>query len=387
MPRRLPPCAAAIAALLAASNALADRVAVLPPRGGTDDGARLAAKAEILQGLTALGHTAVPDTEIDEALKAAWDGVADTAEEYRAVGQATRADWVVVGLVEPAVQTTHLELIAYLVPNGRLETVARELDRARSLPQTQEMLAVLVRPEGIGAGELPWERAPAPGAPAPTPPLQPQPAQVAAAPPVQPPPAALPVAPATDKRTVVMDYLFERHDVWPAYSAGNRLLLAVEQGFSYAASRPEGATGNPASYVGAARVGYALGDFGLEPFAQIGANLAGPSAVWIDAGARLMLSPGVSEVGGRLYGVSFHVGPEVTLGAFMRPGPSGTGPNGVTYNGGLLTDVSLGAALDVVFAVTPTFQIDARVGNLRWIPADGGALLLLGGTLGAGLRF
>ena len=184
-----------------------------------------------------------------------------------------------------------------------------------------------------------------------------------------------------------MDYPLGTERVKPAYSAGNRVVLSALPGFAIAAVRPDGATGDAGSFVGAARLGYALFDVGLEPFIQVGGNLAGPPAVWIDAGARLLLTPALRDDHGSLRGTPFHIGPEIVAGAFLRPGPEASGPGGVTYSGGLLTDVSFGAALDIVLALSPSLQLEAQLGNLRWIPADGGSLLLLGATLGAGLRF
>ncbi len=64
---------------------------------------------------------------------------------------------------------------AHRVPgeDGRVESVAREVERPKQPAQVQEMLAVLLRPEGIGAGALPWESvnpaAPRPAPPAPAP--------------------------------------------------------------------------------------------------------------------------------------------------------------------------------------------------------------------------
>src|SRR4051812_28818471 len=91
----------AIATLLAAPAAWADRVALLPSRGGgADPAARPALDADLARGLAALGHTLVPPVEVAQALVASvTDGVADTPDEYRALGAATRADWVLVGSV------------------------------------------------------------------------------------------------------------------------------------------------------------------------------------------------------------------------------------------------------------------------------------------------
>ena len=217
---------AILAIALGASPALADRILVLPARGAGDDGAaRSTLELELATGLTRLGHTLVPQEEVRLALGMVADGVADTADEYRAVGAAAKADWVVAGSVEPAVTTERVELSACLVSMGRLESVAREVERARSAEQVGEMLAVLVRPEGIGAGELPWERPTGtPAAVAGTPPAQ---VQVAA-----PPPALPPQVPEERREgeLVHMDYMLSSEDVWPPYSTGRRGLLAPQAG-------------------------------------------------------------------------------------------------------------------------------------------------------------
>jgi len=384
--RRLLPSAAALAAaLLCVHAAQADRVAVLPARGGTDDAARQAAQADIVRGLAAAGHTAVPESEVSATLWAVLDGVPDTADEYRTVGTATKADWVLVGLVEPAVTTHHVEIFAFHAATGRVESVAREIEPGKSAPQIQEMLAVLVRPEGIGAGELPWERA------APPPPPQPEKSATAVAvtpPPAQKPPETPAAAPPAGK--VHMDYLLGSHDVWPPYSGGKRSVLSVTQGFAVAVARSEGATGSGASYVGALRLGYAF-DSGFEPFLQAGTNLFGPPASWVDLGLRVMFTPSVHRVGRSLYGASIHFGVEGTLGAFIRPGSDPVpGPDGSIYMRPDQTNVSLGLAGTVIVGLTPSIQLEAQVGNLRWVPAqdaDEGTLFLMGATLGAGLRF
>jgi hypothetical protein len=377
MPRRALSLAIVCPLVLCASTALADRVAVLPARGGTDDGARNAAQAEILSSLLALGHTPVPDDQVGAALRGIADGTTDTADEYKAVAATTGADWVVVATVEPAVATTRIEVAAYLASNGRIESVAREIERGQSPRQTREVLAVLVRPEGVGVGELPWERNAVPAV------ARPQaPAQVAGAPPPAAP-AAPPIA-----NLVVMDYPFERHDVWPAYSAGHRLAVSALTGFAVAVARPDGAIGSGASMVLGARLAYALGDRGIELFADAGGNLVGPPGGWLGAGARLMLTPWMKQVGNRMSALSIHMGPELTLGAFFRGGSSAVAvAGGATYKSALETHAALGAALDVVFGVSPTFQVEAQLGNLRWIPGSEGSLVLLGATLGAGLRF
>lgn len=385
MLRRFPCCAAVTAALLSTQAALADRVAVLPARGGTDDAARSAAQVEIVRGLAALGHTSVPEGDVSGSLWAVTDGVPDSADEYRTVGAATKADWVLVGLIEPAAQTTRVELIAFQAKTGRVESVAREVVRDQAGPQIQEMLGVLVRQEGIGTGDLPWERVAVPE-PQPQPQAQPQP---------QPQPLMVPGPPPSEepkeewprKKIVRMDYMTTRHNVWPPYSAGNPLMLAVTQGFTVAAIRPEGAAGSSVAYVGSARLGYAVGEHGVELLGQVGGNLVGPSAIWIDAGARVLLTPSVHPVGDSYSGISIHFGVEALVGAFIRPGSSTEGPGGAVFERSTEAGVSFGAAGLVAFGVTPGLQLEAQLGNLRFVTSGEGALLLVGATCGAGLRF
>ncbi|WP_437589141.1 hypothetical protein [Sorangium sp. So ce1000] len=377
MIRRALSCAAAAALLAIAPAALADRVALLPARGGTDEAARSAAQAEVARGLAALGHTAAPDSAVAAALEDVADGVADSADEYRTVSARTGADWVVTGTVEPAVTTTRIELTAYLASTGRVESVAREVDRDQSARQTQEMLAVLLRPEGVGVGELPWERA-ARSAPAAAPPSA---GEAVVLPPVPPPPAAPPA------KAVQMAYPLGPERVWPAYSGGRRVALSASLGAAVAAARLPGASGSAASLVGEARVAYALGDRGLELFAGGGGNLAGPPAGWIEGGARLLLTPSLRPQDGAWRAFPLHLGPALHAGAFFRSSAGVVGPDLATYRGDLEVDPVLGASLDVALALSPSVQLEAQLGNLRWVPTGEGSLFLFGATLGAAARF
>ncbi|WP_441290359.1 hypothetical protein ACSRUE_07135 [Sorangium sp. KYC3313] len=379
MIRRALSCAAAAALLAIAPAALADRVALLPARGGTDEAARSAAQAEVARGLAALGHTTAPDGAVAAALKDVADGVADSADEFRAVGARTGADWVLTGTVDPAVTTTRVELTAYLASTGRVESVAREVDRDRSDQQTQEMLAVLLRPEGIGAGELPWERA-ARSAPASAPP-PPSAGGAIVLPPVPAPPPAPPA------KEVLMAYPLGPERVWPAYSGGRRVAVSASLGLAVAAARLPGASGSAASLVGEARVAYAPGDRGLELFAGGGGNLAGPFAGWIEGGARLLLTPSLTPHDGAWRAFPLHLGPSLRAGAFFRSAPGAVGPDLTTYHGDLEVHPVLGASLDVALALSPSVQLEAQLGNLRWVPTGDGSLLLVGATLGAGARF
>ena len=108
------------------------------------------------------------------------DGVADTSAEYRAAGRAAGAQWTVAGHVDSHGWAYRLELEACQVATGRVESLAREIDPRQAAPQIAEMLALLLRSQGVGDTVPPWDQ------PAPTPP------PLAPAPPPTPAPAPLP---------------------------------------------------------------------------------------------------------------------------------------------------------------------------------------------------
>lgn len=369
----------AAAVLVAPSLALADRIALLPSRGGNDAGPRVTLDAELARELGALGHTLVPAPELGASLATQVpDGLADTQDEYRAVSSATQADWVVVGMVEPAVTTVHVELVAFLHGVSRVESVAREVDRAREASQVREMLSVLVRPEGVGAAALPWEKAGADTPPGATG-LATRPAVVSIA------------VPPVDGHARVSYLLGSAGEVWPPYSSGNRGFVGTALGFGLTAASPPSSsrTSSGAALVGTVRSGYALGDRGFEPFAELGANLFGPRALWLSGGARWMFAPALRRGSdGVLAGVPFFLGPEVSLGAFIQlGGATATTVDGRVYSASASAEPTLGASVDLAYALSPTLQIDATLGNLRWVPGNGGSVLLVGGTVGASLRF
>jgi hypothetical protein len=395
---RAPACALVPLLLLSAAPALADRVVVLPSQGGADPAARSRLDTELFQSLTALGHTAVPPAETLAALARVADGSADTPEEYAIVAGATQANWVIGGRVEPAVATAHVELAAYLASMQRVESVAREVDRNRSQVEVQQMVAVLLKPEGIGVGALPWEQAPAPPQPPPQQPPPPPPQQQLPPPPPpgpspfqtpplpQPPP---PPPPVQDGKIELSFISSGKQAVWPPYAAGRRIFVNANIGFASAVAQPEGATGRASSFVGALRGGYALGDAGLELFGQLGGNLAGPPALWLDAGGRWMLTPLTTRgADGRTTGFALHVGPELYAGLFVRIGAgSVTGPGGFVYESPSSAHASFGAALDVVLSLSPALRLEAQLGNFRVVPTGDGAIVTLGMTAGASLRF
>src|SRR5207247_2068692 len=86
--------------------------AVSPARGAADEPARAGLDANLARGLAGLKHSAIPQAEVAAALKSVVDGVADTPEEYRLVGAGTKADWVLVGTIDPGASpaATRVEL-------------------------------------------------------------------------------------------------------------------------------------------------------------------------------------------------------------------------------------------------------------------------------------
>jgi hypothetical protein len=170
------------------------------------------------------------------------------------------------------------------------------------------------------------------------------------------------------------------------YSGGKRGFFAASIGFGMPAARPTpppGVTSSGAAFVGGVRAGYAVGDLGFEPFAELGGNLAGPHALWVDAGARWMLSPTMRRgKDGVLGGVPFFMGPEIVVGAFVElPSTSGN------YSTPATARAHLGLGLDLAFALSQSFSLEARLGNLRWVPGGDGSILLAGAELGATVRF
>ncbi|HSN99911.1 MAG TPA: hypothetical protein VLS89_16565, partial [Candidatus Nanopelagicales bacterium] len=113
-----------------------------------------------------------------------------------------------------------------------------------------------------------------------------------------------------------------------------------------------------------------------------------PGALWVEGGARYLFTPSVHRGARGLEGAAVHVGFEATVGAFIRPGEAElAGPGGAAFERATEVHPTLGAAATLIFGVSPGLQLEAQLGNLRWVPASEGALLLVGATAGAGLRF
>ena len=156
--------------------------------------------------------------------------------------------------------------------------------------------------------------------------------------------------------------------ITPAYSAGKRLAVGASLGFAALVARPDTAGTGGASLVGSLRASYAAGDRGLEPFVEFGGNLAGPRALWLDLGARWMWNPTLGRRDdGALHASPLFLGPELLAGLFARLGGRElTAPDGTVYSSSGGASPMLGAAFSVVYAISPSFQLEAQPFSLRW---------------------
>lgn len=151
--------ALAFAALVtfAAFDALADKVATLHARGTAPLGERTTIRTATDGGARGLGHETVAENDVLQGEGAAGDKIG-TSEGLVAVGKTTGADWVVEPHVQSSDAGTRVELKVCQVSSGRVETLARDLDpKGDPLVQMREMLALLLRPQGVGDDPLPWD--------------------------------------------------------------------------------------------------------------------------------------------------------------------------------------------------------------------------------------
>jgi len=336
---------APLLALLAPRVALADKVAVLPfvsvgNATSVDlDKARAATKSAVIENK----HTLPNDSEMLTAEMAFKGEHGGGAKAFQAAGRASSSVWVARGLVETHGATYHLELEVCQVESGRKETLAREIEPAKEVPQIAEMLALLLRPEGIANADIPWERA---NPNVVVPPPKPGETKVVAKPP-EPPPGPPPV----------------RH----AYAEGHPIALAAGLSLLSAVSRPSNAAGSATSLQLGGSFGYALLRVpGLELRGDVFGALAGPSSLAIDAGARYMLPIAPTK--------RFFLGPELALGTFVTLGAD----KGARFlgRGALVASLGIGERVQVELA-----------GDADWSPGGSGALFLLGGTLRGAFRF
>ncbi len=360
--RTLSSLALTLAALSVSSFAWADRVAVLPftqeAMGASADPP--AARNWTQKAVALRGHALPTDAEIAKAEAAVTDGVADTSEECRAAGRAAASDWTLFGRVQkievpaskapdggedPGYDLVRIELEACRVQSGRVESLARDVDPDEAPSEIAEMLALLLRPEGIANADIPWRRAPrkrkakpAPAAP-PTPPSEPAP----------PPPA--PEAPSPDH----------------AYAEGHPFAAGISLGVTSLLEKPDQARGPSLGMPLGAVVAYALESVrGLELRGIVTSQVVGPRALVLAAGGRYAFPLLAKQ---RLF-----VGPEVLLGAHVALGADKTAR--------FLTQGSAFAALGLGERV----QLEIA-GDLGAALGGSGALILGGGTVRALVRF
>src|SRR5581483_11418926 len=129
-----------------------DKVVVLPFQGDAKtEEARNATSGAVLQK----AHTPLGEDETKKAVAAVSDGVPDTSAEFRQAGKAVKAQWTLVGRVENHDWYYRIELEACQVDSGRVESLSRNIDPQKATAMIGDMVALLLRPEGIGAGN-PW---------------------------------------------------------------------------------------------------------------------------------------------------------------------------------------------------------------------------------------
>ncbi len=314
-----------------AAPAWAARVAVLPFPPG-DARAQSATQAAVV----AQKHEPPSPIDISAGTSAVKDGQADTTDEYRAYGTAANVEWTVRGTSVHRADGYRIELEVCQVKTGRVELLAREIDETRETAQIGEMLALLLRPEGIANAELPWQNQKA------TP----------LGKPVEPPKAPEPAGPPP---------------VAHGYAEGHPLGLAATLGVLSIVSRPPNATGPSTSvYLGGTAAYHVESIPGLELRGNVAGTLAGPRAFLLDVGAR------------------YAIGLLPTRRLFLVP------------DAGLGTFVTLGATKEARFWVRGAAFLSLGLGervavemgpDLGVTPGGSGAVVLFGGTIRGFVRF
>lgn len=351
-----------MAIVLVASPSWADKIAVLPftspknvPKPELDEVRRWTREA-----VTKQNHAYATDNEMVSAEATIKDGVADTSQEYIAAGKVVGAQWTLTGRVErvdyPASKlpdgreeegytTYRVEIEAAQVNTGRVESLSREVLPDEGPSDIAEMLALLVRPEGIANAEIPWERM---GVRKPK--RTPKPPPDKPVPPPAPPPPPTPEAP--------------RH----VYGEGHPLAMGLSIGVTNALVRPDQARGPSWAMPLGATIGYAFPDQapGFEAKANLTSQVIGPRALELSIGGRYALAP--------FRGIKVFIGPELLLGTHIALGADKTA-----------RFLLHGAAF---LAVGITNNIQAEIaGDLAPAFGGNGTLLLGGGTARLIVRF
>jgi hypothetical protein len=339
----------AAAVLFVASAARADRVTVLPMTGaGVTKGEIDEVVERTRDAAKDVGHSLPAPAEQQKAEATVKDGIADTKDELSAAGHASGADWAVGGRVESRGHYRRVEIEACQVSTGRVESLARNMTTGEERRKLSEMLALLLRKEGIASANIPWQNEEPPPpvvvAPPPPPPAPPSPQ-----PPPTPPPPPEPEGPP------------------PRYAEGKPFAIGAAAGVLAAVARPSNASGNATTVTLLGSFGYALDAVpGLEFRGEIGGGVVAPRSFFFGAGARYAW---MAVPRARLY-----LGPEAQLGGFF---PSGGDKKG---------RVLVRGQLFVGMAIVPAFAVEL-FGEIADAPGGTGALVLAGGGARAVVRF
>lgn len=332
-------CVVAALATFVSAEALADKVATLHARGAAPLGERTTLRNASDGGARSLGHETIGENDILQGEGAAGDKIG-TSEGLVAIGKVTGADWVVEPYVQSSDTGTRVELKVCQVGTGRVETLARDLDpKVDPLVQMREMLALLLRPQGVGDDPLPWDQKKPKAAPPPEvlPKDKPKPTGPAA-----------PSAPPT------------------AWGAEGRLSLGAAGGVGALLARPDNAVGSKALYFWALHADIALPEKPwLEIVARFG-GLHGPGgALGADFGARAFVR-GVGT-------------PSLALGAGATVGVFGAFASGIVRP-------TLALEPTASYALSRNVQAEVIV-PLRLAPGEAGALFWTGAQVALLARF
>ncbi len=324
--------------LLCSATAFADLVLLLPAKGQVP-GSLLGSviDRETRYAIIELGHKLVDKDETDAAIRRAPSP--DNSDAYGALARVTPAAGVIAPAVNPLERGYHLELTAFRAKDARTEAVARDIDTERVHDQTVEMLRVLMRPEGVGTGALPWETGGVRAAPRSSTP--------AGSSSQSPGPGNPPATP-------------------PEPFAHRWIFAGAGVGGSAAVRRPGCATGSTGALAGDLRAGISPID-PVEIAANFSINMTGPKALMFDASARYMWMAAPA--------IRLSVGPEAGVGAFHAGG--GSQATSFMARGSLITAAR----------VSELVSLEASLGDLRVIPASSGTLVLAGASLHGVLRF
>jgi hypothetical protein len=335
----------ALVALLVPRLALADTVAVLPFSSSGNatsvdlDKARESTRAALEKS----GKTLPTASEMLTAEMAYKGEHGGGTKGYQAAGRASSSDWTITGRVETHGATYRLELEACRVESGRVESIAREIEPAKATDQIAEMLALLLRPEGVANADIPWERAT----------------------PVIPP--AAPKRGETKVTTSAPEKPAEPPKPKHAYAENAPVNLALGGAVMSAAHRDPRAQGSATSGQIELTGGYAFSQVpGLEGRATIDVAVAGPQSFSADAGARYMLAIAPT--------LRVFAGPELGIGLFATEGAEKSAR--FFARGAVVGSVGLGEHAQIELA-----------GDAGWAAGGSSSLVLIGGALRGGFRF